>query len=491
MVSAGDEQPDPDHLRRELAQARSDGARLARERQEALDRQAATAEILRVISEAPTDLQHVLDRIVTTAKRVLDCETAVVLLREGDSFYSAAIMTPKGLVTELSRKRVPIDVEANFPSRALVQKQVLHIPDWSLIALPEHERRVQAELGVRSALYLPLMRGNECLGLLALVGSRPNNFGALEVAQAEAFRDQALIAIANARLFEDLKARTHELAGSLEELRTAQDRLVQTEKLASLGQLTAGIAHEIKNPLNFINNFSLLSSELVGELLDLLDRAPLDGDLRRDVEEIAGLLRGNLEKVASHGQRADSIVRNMLLHSRTGAGERREVDVNALVDDGVNLAYHSARADWPGFNVRLERMLDPAAGRALVLPQEITRVLLNLIGNALHAVRKRAEHAGPAYEPSVTVATGGTADTVEIRVRDNGTGIPDDVGQKMFEPFFTTKPAGEGTGLGLSLSHDIVVKQHGGRIDVVTEPGSFAEFAIRLPRGSVSGDRTD
>ena len=262
---------------------------------------------------------------------------------------------------------------------------------------------------------------------------------------------------------------------------------MQTEKLASLGQLTAGIAHEIKNPLNFVNNFSAVSVELIDELRETLGGVHLDDKRRTEIDEIADMLQGNLDKVVQHGKRADSIVKNMLLHSRAGSGEHRLVDINALVEESLNLAYHGARAEKQGFNITLERSFDPAAGQADLFPQEITRVLLNLISNGFYAATKRkTEPDGGDYEPTLAAATKNLGDRVEIRIRDNGTGIPPEVKDKMFNPFFTTKPAGEGTGLGLSISHDIIVKQHGGSIEVDTQPGEFTEFRIVLPRGAAT-----
>ena len=295
-----------------------------------------------------------------------------------------------------------------------------------------------------------------------------------------------MIAIQNARLFNELQVRTKELSASLDGLRVAQNRLVQTEKLASLGQLTAGIAHEIKNPLNFVNNFSALSAELIGELEETLVQAPLDQKMRGDVGELTNMLKSNLEKVVQHGKRADSIVKNMLLHSREGSGEHRSADINALVEESLNLAYHGARAEKPGFNVTLRRDLDPDAGAVELYPQEITRALLNLISNGFYATAQRKLVEGETFEPVLIAATKNLGKTIEIRIRDNGTGIPDEVKAKIFNPFFTTKPSGDGTGLGLSMSHDIVVKQHGGSIDVETEPGVFTEFRIVLPRTSLS-----
>jgi signal transduction histidine kinase/HAMP domain-containing protein len=276
---------------------------------------------------------------------------------------------------------------------------------------------------------------------------------------------------------------------ALRELQTAQDRLIQTEKLASLAQLTAGIAHEIKNPLNFVNNFSSLSTELVDELNDLIesvaiDTAAIDAKVRAEIDELTQMLKRNLEKVMQHGRRADSIVKNMLLHSREGASEHRPTEINAIVEESLNLAYHGARAEKSGFNITLQHDLDPSAGIIDLYPQEMTRVFLNLISNGFYAANKRREVGEAGFEPALTATTKNLGNKVEIRIRDNGTGIPMEVKDKMFNPFFTTKPAGEGTGLGLSMSHDIVVKQHGGRIEVETEPGQFTEFIVTLPRAA-------
>jgi two-component system, NtrC family, sensor kinase len=620
---------------------------------ESVAQQAATSEILRVISQSPTDVRPVFDTIVLTAVRLFRCDLAFFLRCHGATFSQAALVGSEGSHIALDLTAVPIDPDTNFPSRAIISKKNLHLPDWSTIDLPEHERHIREKYGINSSLFLPLLRAGECLGLLALAGKRPNMFGKSEIVLAESFRDQALIAIENTRLFnetkdalerqtatadilkviasspsdvqpvfqaiadrsnrlvdalsttvfrlvdgmlhlraftpttqkadaklqatfpaplsafswgeaiakgeiycvidaeqeperlrdlarergrrsalivpllrdgkpigmagptraepgpftdhhiqlmqtfadqaviairnvelfEEVRARTGELSQSLDDLRAAQDRLVQTEKLASLGQLTAGIAHEIKNPLNFVNNFSALSVELTDEIKEVLTRERLTDKGREETDELTGLLKDNLGKVVQHGKRADSIVKNMLLHSREGSGEHRSTDINAMVEDSLNLAYHGARAEKSGFAITLQHDLDPLAGALELYPQEITRALLNLISNGFYAaIRRKVESGDESFEPVLRASTRNLGKTIEIRIRDNGAGIPPEVKEKIFVPFFTTKPTGEGTGLGLSMTHDIIVKQHGGRIDVETEPGAFTEFIITLPR---------
>jgi signal transduction histidine kinase/dihydroneopterin aldolase len=275
------------------------------------------------------------------------------------------------------------------------------------------------------------------------------------------------------------------IAAAYQELKTAQARLIQAEKMASLGQLTAGIAHEIKNPLNFVNNFANLSVELLHELKETAAPAlaALDDDKRADADELVEMLTGNLEKIAEHGQRADGIVKSMLEHSRGSSGDRREVDLNELVEEALNLAYHGARAQDQDFNITLERDFDHNLGPIEIVPQDLTRVFLNLFGNGFYAANKRQKDAkNPNYRPTLTVTTRDIGGEVEIRVRDNGSGIPPEHRNKLFQPFFTTKPTGEGTGLGLSISYDIVTQQHGGTIEVASELGAFTEFTVRLPR---------
>jgi signal transduction histidine kinase len=283
----------------------------------------------------------------------------------------------------------------------------------------------------------------------------------------------------------EIRAARDAAEATLRDLRAAQANLVQAEKMASLGQLTAGIAHEIKNPLNFVNNFAGLSVELLDELKETAEPAiaTLDEKHRAEVDETIGMLTSNLEKIAEHGRRADGIVRSMLEHSRGGTGERRSVDLNALVDEALNLAYHGGRAQDQSFNITLERDFDTAIAPIELVPQDITRVCLNLFSNGFYASAKRQKEGGdPKFKPTLKVSTRDLGDAVQICARDNGIGIPADMKDKLFQPFFTTKPTGEGTGLGLSISYDIVTQEHGGTIEVESSVGEFTEFTIRLPR---------
>jgi PAS domain S-box-containing protein len=275
---------------------------------------------------------------------------------------------------------------------------------------------------------------------------------------------------------------------ALAELKTAQASLIHAEKMASLGQLTAGIAHEIKNPLNFVNNFAGLSVELLDELKEMTGPgiAALEPDARAEIDETIAMLTGNLDKITEHGRRADNIVTSMLAHSRGGSGERRQVDLNALVDEALSLAYHGARASDQNFDIVLERDFDTTARPIELVPQDMTRVLLNLIGNGFYAASTKRRAAPNGERAVLKVTTCDLGSAVEVRVRDNGAGIPPEIREKLFQPFFTTKPTGEGTGLGLSIGWDIVTQQHGGTIEVNSRVGEYTEFTVHLPRSFVA-----
>ncbi|MCP4617246.1 MAG: GAF domain-containing protein [Bradyrhizobium sp.] len=460
--------------------------RLLRELRESLQQQTATADVLKTISRSTFDLKAVLQTLVASAARLCDADKATITRQRGNEFFRAESYGFSDEFMDFVRA-VPVTADrGSATARALLEGVVVHIPD--VMADPDYTFTEGQKLGdFRAILGVPMLREGVPVGVIVLTRPEPRPFTDKQIELATTFADQAAIAIENVRLFESVEARTKELAASLEDLRAAQDRLIQTEKLASLGQLTAGIAHEIKNPLNFINNFSAVSVELIDELGELLAPAPLGEKTRQDTDELARLLKDNLNKVVQHGKRADSIVKNMLLHSRESGGDRRTVDVNTLVGESLNLAYHGARAERPDFQIRLDQDFDPDAGSVELLPQEMTRVLLNLISNGFYAAMKRRAEDPNGHEPALVASTRNLGDRVEIRIRDNGCGIAPDVKEKMFNPFFTTKPPGEGTGLGLSLSHDIVVKQHAGLIEVETQPGEFTEFRVVLPRVATAG----
>jgi two-component system, NtrC family, sensor kinase len=583
---------------------------------EALEFQTATGEVLRIVASSPNHLQPVFDAMLEKATELCDAKFGMLWLYGGGAFTVVADRNLPPAYARAVRGR-SFSPETNTALRFLVEgKAPVHIRDAvgdGAYADREPLRVEAVELGgVRSFVAVPMLKKGELIGLFSIYRDELGGFAENQIALVTTFADQAVIAIENARLFDELRDRQAELRvtfdnmgdgvvmfgadtrlvawnrnfqeildlpdaflaqrpsfadyfhylakrgeysadleaelsrtlddtsrvlrlertrpdgrviearqnpvpgggfvliyaditerkqaeeairaardaaeKALRELQTAQASLVHAQKMAALGQLTAGIAHEIKNPLNFVNNFSALSAELTDELNGVLKPAPLADKMREEVAELTRLLKENLEKVVQHGRRADSIVKNMLLHSREGTGERRSADINALVEESLNLAYHGARAEKQGFNITLKRSLDPNAGEIDVFPQEITRVILNLISNGFYAATKRkALVDGDGYEPTLVAATKNLGDRVEISIRDSGTGIPPEVKEKMFNPFFTTKPAGEGTGLGLSLSYDIVVKQHGGSIEVDTQPGEFTEFRVILPRMAATG----
>ena len=349
-----------------------ENTRLLNELRESLQQQTATAEVLKIISRSTFDLKTVLNTLVESAARLCEADVASVPRLTGTVFDQVASYGYSADFHEFLRKNPILPGRGTAAGRALAEGRTIHIPD--VLADPEYDYAGGQKVGgFRTLLGVPLMREGAATGALVLGRSIPRPFTPQQIELVETFADQAVIAIENVRLFESVEARTRELAKSLENLRSTQDRLVQTQKLASLGQLTAGIAHEIKNPLNFVNNFSAVSSELIDELQDIL-KAPFDDKARTEISELANTLRGNLDKVVQHGKRADAIVKNMLLHSREGSGEHRLVDINTLVEESLNLAYHGARAEKQGFNITLESSFDATAGEADIFPQDITRV---------------------------------------------------------------------------------------------------------------------
>jgi PAS domain S-box-containing protein len=592
-----------------------ENARLLTETRDALEQQTATAEILRVISDSTTDLQPVFEAIVERTIRLCEADFTAVARLDGPLLRLVATSNLSPEEAAAFHNLFPRPASRGFVmGRAFVECRPVNVED--IRSDPEYDQRTQEVLQsltkYRSFLGVPIMREGKAIGVIGCARREVRAFTPTQIELVSTFADQAVIAIANARLLGELRDREAELRVTFEnmgdgvamfdetqrlvawnrkfqeifdlpdvlleqhrtyeehlrflaargdfgadvqtaeqidalvattgqpygyertrpdgrvveirrnpvpdggfvlifsditerkrseaEIRAARDaaeaayrdlkavqaNLVQAEKMASLGQLTAGIAHEIKNPLNFVNNFAALSVDLLSELKQTAAPgfAALTDLQRAEVEDVSVMLTSNLQKITEHGRRADGIVKAMLEHSRGSSSERRMVDLNALIDEALNLAYHGARAQDQTFNTTLERDFDAGIAPIEVNPQDITRAFLNLFGNAFYATTRRARDGGAVgFEPTLKVTTRTAGDAVEIRVRDNGTGIPADIRDKLFQPFFTTKPTGEGTGLGLSITYDIVTQQHGGSIAVDSKVGEYSEFTIRLPRG--------
>ena len=464
-----------------------ENARLLSELRRRTDELGRSVEELRALGEvsqavnSTLDLETVLSTIVAKAVQLSGTEAGAIFVfieLQREFHLRATYGMDQELIEALGQRRMGLD-DPNV-AHVLAQTEPSQVADLREDA-PTAINEITLRAGYLARLVAPLRRGEDVVGFLVVRRRASGAFPQNTVDLIKTFAAQSAVAIENARLFKSVET-------SLEDLRTAQDRLVQTQKLASLGQLTAGIAHEIKNPLNFVNNFSGVSTELIDELRETLTKVKADAGTLAEIAELTNTLRDNLDKIVRHGKRADAIVKNMLLHSREGSGERRPVDINSLVEEAVNLAYHGARAEKQGFKINLERSFDPTAGAIDIFPQEITRALLNLISNGFYAATKRRERdSREAFEPTLTAATKNLGDHVEIRIRDNGTGIAPEVKETMFNPFFTTKPAGEGTGLGLSITHDIVVKQHSGLIEVDSQPSEYTEVRIVLPRAIARG----
>ena len=365
----------------------------------------------------------------------------------------------------------------NPPSECLLEMQKkLGVNFFIAVAVLDEERIVGLIISGRQIERLPfsppLDKGDvdTLTAITNLISSilQTKRTIALQVAKAEIEKENAAIA-----------AQRDVLEKTLNELRQTQQQLIQSEKMASLGELTAGIAHEIQNPLNFVNNFSEVNRELIEEFKS--ERAKVKGERDEELEdELINNIAENEEKIIHHGKRADAIVKGMLQHSRTSSGQKELTDINVLADEYIRLAYHGLRAKDKTFNAKFETDLDDTIEKINVVPQEIGRVILNLINNAFYTVSEKKKHLNATYEPTVSISTKKLKDKIEIKVKDNGNGIPGKVVDKIFQPFFTTKPTGQGTGLGLSLSYDIV-KAHGGELKVETKENEGSEFIIQLP----------
>jgi two-component system, NtrC family, sensor kinase len=589
-----------------------ENARLITETREALEQQTATAEVLQVINASPGELQPVFNSMLEKAIRLCDAVEGVLWVIDGERGRVAAA---QGLPAEFVDLLRASGAAGTNPLLQRVSRgehliRFLDTAEHELYRSGDQLAKAAVQAGVRTLISVALLKDKTAVGAFALGRREARPFTEKQIALLQNFAAQAVIAMENARLLDEIRQRQAELRvtfdnmadgvvmfddelrltawnrnfqelldlpdailderpnyadylrhlaergefgtddieaelkrrlentdeefqaertrpdgriieirrnavpdggfvliysditerkrseaeiraardaaeAALRDLKAAQANLIQAEKMASLGQLTAGIAHEIKNPLNFVNNFANLSVELLDELKEAAAPAivALGEDKRAEIDETIVMLTNNLDKIAEHGRRADNIVKSMLEHSRGGTGERRSVDLNGLIEEALNLAYHGGRAQDQSFNISLERDYASDLAPIELVPQDITRVCLNLFGNGFYAATKRQKEGGdPKFNPTLKVSTRDLGDAVEIRARDNGIGIPAEIKDKLFQPFFTTKPTGEGTGLGLSISYDIVTQQHGGTITVDSRVGEFTEFTVRLPR---------
>lgn len=426
---------------------------------------------------ATLDIVSIQEMLFSHADALLDTTSFLIMLYdEKEQKLRCELSIEKG--QKLPPFEVSMEEKSRFAVWCVEQASPVFMNDVENEYMKYVPNRVQPQAGekVESLIYIPLMIENRVLGVISAQSFKKQAYSQYQFDMLSNLANFVAIAIENALAYEKINKANNDL-------KAAQTQLVQSEKMASLGQLTAGIAHEIKNPLNFVTNFSELTVELAVELSEELEN--LSGSFAEEDKslllEITNDIRANAQKINDHGKRADSIVKGMLLHSRGKSGDKQPTDINTLLAEYVNLGYHGMRAQDASFNVKIDADYDPAVGLVNAVPQNLSRVFLNIINNACYATHQKKLKLKEAYFPILTIKTRKEGDKIEIRIRDNGNGIPQEIIDKVFNPFFTTKPPGQGTGLGLSLSYDIVVQEHRGEMRVESKDGEFAEFVIILP----------
>ncbi|MBN2355423.1 GAF domain-containing protein [candidate division KSB1 bacterium] len=418
-------------------------------------------------------IENIIQTIYKNVHQLMDASVFTIGLHKpkDNVLEFPATIEQNQLLTSFS---LPLSEETHLAVRCFNQKKEVIINDCGMDCgkyVGRLPTLITAEIP-QSILYLPLWHKDKSIGVISAQSYRKNAYSDYHVNMLRNLAAYSAIALVNADAY-------HQVNELVQDLKATQERLVTQSKLAALGALTAGIAHEIKNPLNFVNNFAELSAEMVNELeAELSAQAPDQATIL----EIMQNLKQNYGKIKEHGKRADSIVRSMLQHSRGKAGEKQPTDINAILEEDINLAYHGMRAQDSSFNIKIETDLDQTIGKIEVVPQDISRVFLNIISNACYETHRKKMAIDGDHSPTLTVWSKNLPNRIEIGIRDNGNGISDEVREKLFTPFFTTKPAGQGTGLGLSISYDIIVHAHNGQLKFKTEVGEYTEFIITLPK---------
>jgi signal transduction histidine kinase len=450
-----------------------ENARLFAEEQ----RQRKIAESLREISvilNSSVGRKTVLTQILVELRRVISHDGAAIFLPDGDDLVLSAgyEIAPAVIGARISISGKNPAARTFNSRKQLIIPRVLQDPGWKVWS---------DTAAIKSWMGTPVFAGGQVIGIITVDSFQENTYTQVDGQMLQLFANQAAIAITNQRLLEAEEHQRRISEQTLAELRSTQQQLIHREKMASLGELTAGIAHEIRNPLNFVNNFAAMSVELAQELQSALNELDLPPETKSNLDDTLSDLIFNAGQINEAGRRANQIISGMLLHSRGKIGKRQQVDLNRLVTEAINLTYHSWRAKNSNFTLKIETELDESLETITIVPQDLSRALVNIISNACDATERKRQSENKHYQPMLTIRTQQEKYCTIISVKDNGIGLTEDAREKIFQPFFTTKSAGEGTGLGLSIVYDIITGGHQGLIEVLSEPDNFTEFIIKLP----------